>query len=66
MKHTFGGLISSSDTAKERISDLENRSAEITDREKNCKREKRVGEETEQSMLWNIINRSNTSTIGIL
>lgn len=55
MKNTFGGLISSSDTAKERISDLENRSAEITDREKNCKRERRVGEETEQSMLGNIL-----------
>lgn len=54
MKNTFGGLINSSDTAKERISDLENRSAEITDREKNCKREKRVGEETEQSM-WGTI-----------
>lgn len=66
MKNTFGGLIGSSDTAKERISDLENRSAEITDREKNCKREKRVGEETEQSMLWNNINRSNISTVGIL
>lgn len=39
MKNTFGGLIGSSDTAKERISDLENRSAEIT--EKKIAKEKK-------------------------